>query len=583
MKIRKNRIDSIESWRALRLTLCLVLPLVATACGGSGGKDASPALLSVEVDAALGGTFVADDKVKVTIPAGALSADATLTVRRAEDVTMPSGTLQAASAAFEIALDGATLEQPMMLEITADTAPVHPRIGEIAQLRGGQWQRLSANFFRHSDTTVLALTTESSVFRAVYRRLQSVSGDGVPRGLEVFLNATFDNQDFFGGVLGLHELLNELPPSAAVSVGVQIDLDRVPAGIVAVLTGSDFAAKQAALEDPAVTRALIKAGAVIGVRGFYDDPASDRMSSAGITCALCHIRVEPTAFQLAPGAMTELPIGPMRLDGVPNFAMDAGAILALTPFAQNAGQATVDLLNSWGPGRFDVRALPQNVLDDGVNNPTTFPPLWNFIDLVEQDYRFNWDGLFGGGMPPGNALASQAEAVYDLVMRGNGAFGTDSGTLPPELTITPPPELLAALRQAEADRPGNVIPEQALLDVQTWQRSLVSPPPGEFDETLAEAGFRLFYGEARCSACHQSAEFTGPGLFTGVTPNPPEGGLAAGIKVPGLRGIAQTAPYFHDGSAATLDEVLGVYSGRVGVPVLTAGQRAALVEYLKSL
>lgn len=572
----------IRNTRASRLTLCLAPSLFLAACGGSSSDRDAP-LLSVDVDAAMGGTFVADNRVTVTFPPGALSADATLTIRRAEGTPEPGGTLRAASDAFEIILDGATLEQPMVLEIGADSAPMHPRIGEIARLQGGRWERLSANFFRRSDTTAVALTTESSVFRAVYRSLQSVSGDGVPRGLEVFLNETFDNQDFFGDVVGLQELLNELPPSAAVSVGVQIDLDRVPQGIVEVLTGNDFDAKQAALEDPAVTRALIKADAVIGVRGFYDEPGSDMMSSVGITCALCHIRVEPTGFQLAPGEITDLPIGSMRFDGVPNFAMDAGAILALTPFAQQAGQATVDLLNSWGPGRFDVRALPQNVLDDGVNNPTTFPPLWNFIDLVEQDYRFNWDGLFGSSMPPGNALASQAEAVYDLVMRGNGAFGTDIGSLPPELTITPPPELLAALQQAEADRPGNVITEQALLDVQTWQRSLVSPPPGEFDENLAQAGFMLFYGEARCSRCHQSAEFTGPRLFTGITLNPPEGGLADGIKVPGLRGISRTAPYFHDGSAATLDEVLGVYSERVGVPVLDADERTALVEYLRSL
>jgi len=63
------------------------------------------------------------------------------------------------------------------------------------------------------------------------------------------------------------------------------------------------------------------------------------------------------------------------MDGVPNLAMDAGAILSLTPYAQSAGPATVSLLQSWGPGRFDVRALPDNPLNDGVNNPTKVPPL----------------------------------------------------------------------------------------------------------------------------------------------------------------------------------------------------------------
>ena len=68
----------------------------------------------------------------------------------------------------------------------------------------------------------------------------------------------------------------------------------------------------------------------------------------------------------------------------------------------------VGLLQSWGPGRFDVRALPDNPLDDGVNNPTKVPPLWNFVDLSEQGYLYNWDGLFKNGAAV-NALASRKE------------------------------------------------------------------------------------------------------------------------------------------------------------------------------
>jgi cytochrome c peroxidase len=49
-----------------------------------------------------------------------------------------------------------------------------------------------------------------------------------------------------------------------------------------------------------------------------------------------------------------------------------------------------------------------------------------------------------------------------------------------------------------------------------------------------------------------------------------------------LRGVWQHPPYFHDGSAATLDEVVAMYNSKLSLG-LTADQSADLVEYLKSL
>ena len=49
-----------------------------------------------------------------------------------------------------------------------------------------------------------------------------------------------------------------------------------------------------------------------------------------------------------------------------------------------------------------------------------------------------------------------------------------------------------------------------------------------------------------------------------------------------LRGLWQHAPYFHDGSAATLADVVARYVAAKGLP-LTTQQEADLVEYLKSL
>ncbi len=561
---------------AVAAALCVTL-------AGCGGSDDPDLLVDAQpVSATAGATVAADDgSIRVVIPPGALSADASISVRRVHGLTPPSGALAADSDAYAVSFsNGAMLAQPMRVEIVARATPEHPQLGEVARLVDGSWQRAGASFFRRSTRTTVALTQSPGTVIAVQRRLQATAGDAVARGRDVFLYETFGNEAFFGGTLGLHTLLNELTPAQAVTAGAQVDLARVPMAIAAVLTGSDLAAKDAALQDPAVTRALLKAGAVVGVKAVYDDPQSDRASAAGITCALCHVQVQPTSFALAGGA-TMLPIGALRLDGVPNRDMDAGAIVSLTPFAQGAGAATVALLQGWGPGRFDVRALPDNPLDDGVDNPTDTPPLWNFVDLGEQGYRYNWDGLFRNG-EAGRALASQGEAVYDLVMHANGAFGTAAGTLPPELVAAPPPEVLDALAAAEAAAPGNAITADKLLDVQAWQRSLTSPAPGAYDEALAEQGFALFNGAAGCAQCHRSAEFTGPVVTAAITLQRPQGALAAGIKTPGLRGVARTAPYFHDGSAATLRSVLDVYAGRI-TPALTVAEKTAVVEYLKSL
>lgn len=584
----------------------LAMVLVLSGLFAPGNADARGAglVLEADVSAATGGVFTDNavvPSITVTIPAGALTKDAKLVVRMIGAKGELAPGQAAASSSFRIQLKSRgkgklALTAPMKIAIAVDPMPVHPQVAEIATLEEDTWQRLPASYYRPSDATVVSLSSElRATYRATHRALQTAAGEAVDRGRDVFMYETFGNEDFFGDVLGLHTLLNGVPPVAAVSLGVQVDVTRVPQPIVDVLLGDDFATKQAALQDPAVTRALIKAGAVIGVVGSYDDPASDMMTSAGITCGLCHVNAAPTEFELAPGQLVALPIGAPQFDGVPNNSLDAGAILALTPTAQALGLSP--LLNGWGPGRFDVRALDvpgidRNPLEDGIDNPTTYPPIWNFIDLSEQDYLIGWDGLFKDDGVSNNALASISEAVYDLIFHGNGAFGIppfavnggNGGTFPPELSIVPPAELVEALVVSELERPGNdVLPPERVLDMQEFMRAIPSPAPGAFDETLAESGFELFHGDAGCAGCHGSAEFTGPGLHV-ITATPPAGGLAAGIKVPGLRGIARTAPYFHDGSAMDLAAVVDRYVERgMGTPVLGAAERAAIVEYLKSL
>jgi cytochrome c553 len=397
--------------------------------------------------------------------------------------------------------------------------------------------------------------------------------DQAAAGRELFMYETFGNETFFGDTLELHTVLNNVAPKDAVALGVQVDLTKVPADIVAVMTGSDLAAKDTALADPVVTRKLIKAGAIIGVKGFYATTAAsdDTLTSVGITCGLCHVTVNPTTFTLSSGSAA-LPIGEPRFDGVPNSGMDAGMILSFTPFAQANGLSAT--LAGWGPGRFDIRAL--NELDDSVDNPTAYPSLWNFTELQAHGYALGWDGMFSGD----NALASLSEGVYDLIMHGNGSFGTPSGAIvPPALAFAPRQEVLDKL----LDNPATNITREQMLQVQAFLLSIKSPASSGFDAAKAAQGEALFTGKAGCASCHPAtAEFISAGRYADITATPPTGDLAGGIKVPGLKGISKSAPYFHDNSAATLPDVVDRFDTR-GTLGLTATEKDALVEYLKSL
>jgi len=79
-----------------------------------------------------------------------------------------------------------------------------------------------------------------------------------------------------------------------------------------------------------------------------------------------------------------------------------------------------------------------------------------------------------------------------------------------------------------------------------------------------QAGLQVFRGKGNCTACHVGPNFTDEGLHnTGVAWR--DGKLAddgAGqgrFKTPTLREVARTAPYMHDGSLATLEEVIEYY------------------------
>jgi cytochrome c peroxidase len=134
----------------------------------------------------------------------------------------------------------------------------------------------------------------------------------------------------------------------------------------------------------------------------------------------------------------------------------------------------------------------------------------------------------------------------------------------------------------------------ALLDYQLSLRT-PEPPKGSFNRQAANRGRRLFRNEAGCASCHQGPHFTdvmnGPTKTVPFLHDPAEVGTDAAYaartvtkqyRTTPLRGLWQHAPYFHDGSAPTLLDVVNHYNRHFDLN-LTPAQKADLVEYLKSL
>jgi mono/diheme cytochrome c family protein len=135
---------------------------------------------------------------------------------------------------------------------------------------------------------------------------------------------------------------------------------------------------------------------------------------------------------------------------------------------------------------------------------------------------------------------------------------------------------------------------RALLEYQLSLRA-PSAPRGSLDEAAVRRGKQIFRNDARCASCHQGPTFTdvlsGPdrrvpflhdAAETGMDPAYAARTATGKYRTTPLRGLLQHAPYFHDGSAADLMAVVNHYDALFGLQ-LTPGQKADLVEYLKSL
>lgn len=368
----------------------------------------------------------------------------------------------------------------------------------------------------------------------------------VAQGKTIFRFATFGDETFWTDTLRMHEVIRTaVDPTTALSVGLKVDTDSLPAAVVEGIQNGSIS-----LTSPATTVALLKLNAVVGLRGTVTSVnGQDVLTRVGITCALCHSTVDNS---FAPG------IG-KRLDGYPNHDLNPGAIIALSP-ALTAAQKVV--YNSWGKGRYDARFN-----FDGKNGPSVIPPAYGLLGVASVTYTGD-----------GSEIAYWNRYVAVTQMHGHGSF-TEPRATPPD-NVQNPPDSVTALLPA----------------LQAYQLSLSAPTPpaGSFDAAAAERGRAVFNGAGQCASCHVGATLTdAPGrlhLPSEVVSEPEPNGAPSFAsrsatkmyRTTPLRGLWQHAPYFHNGVAATLDAVVDLYNTRKNLN-LTSQQKSDLVQYLKSL
>jgi mono/diheme cytochrome c family protein len=362
------------------------------------------------------------------------------------------------------------------------------------------------------------------------------SPDDLAEGKEIFRFDTFGDETFWTDTLRLHEVIQTaVSPLTALSVGLKVDADALPPG---TLEGAD-------LNDPATTVALLKLNAVVGLQGTVETVGgNDVLTRVGITCALCHSTVNNSV---------QAGIG-QRLDGWPNRDLDPGAIIALSPAVTPPQKA---VYNSWGPGRYDARFN-----FDGQSDPTVIPPAYGLAGI--NSVTFTGDG---------DSPAYWNRYVAVTQMHGHGSFSE------PRLSIN----------VNNTAGTGDLV-ENKLPNLEAYQLSLTAPaPPADtFDVAAAERGRSVFEGQGQCATCHSGEAFTDANTLlhepseVPTDPTHAERSATGMYRTTPLRGVWQHPPYFHDGSAATLADVVERYDAASGLG-LTAEQKADLVEYLKSL
>jgi len=388
-------------------------------------------------------------------------------------------------------------------------------------------------------------------------------------GKQTFRFDTFGDEAFWGDTLKLHEAVAKLSPRQVLALGLKVDVDALPADLLEQIRKG-----QVDLDDPATTLLLLKLNAVVGVTGRFGNGRNLR--SIGIQCALCHSTVDDAVR----------PSLGHRLDGWPNRDLNVGGIIASAPDLS----VLVDLLglpedqireilNSWGPGKFDAELILDGkaVRPDGRPGATLLPPAFGLAGVNNHTWTGSW-----GTVTYWNAL------VANLEMHGQGTFFDprldDAQKYP-----------IAAREGFGHKRDAEDLITAKLAALHFYQLAIPTPkaPRNSINLEAARRGKEIFNNKGKCASCHVPPIFTEPGwnLHTaeeiGIDDFQSTRAPDNRYRTEPLRALFDTEKihkggFYHDGRFATLLDVVNHYN-RVFQLGLTEAEKQALIEYLKSI
>jgi cytochrome c peroxidase len=212
-----------------------------------------------------------------------------------------------------------------------------------------------------------------------------------------------------------------------------------------------------------------------------------------------------------------------------------------------------------------------DVARDGSSLPLNTLTVFN----ASLNFRYGWEGKFR--TPDSHNIAS---------LESPQIMGSSISEVTEKLNADPEMRKEFAAAYGSAPDAANI-----LNAVESFERSLVTPG-SRFDRWLAGDaaalsaneldGYRLFKSLG-CVSCHQGVSIGGNlyqrhGIFHPLASPKPEI-----LRVPSLRNVAATAPYFHDGSAPTLDDAVRKMGYAQLNSTLTDRQVNAIVAYLQTL
>jgi len=215
------------------------------------------------------------------------------------------------------------------------------------------------------------------------------------------------------------------------------------------------------------------------------------------------------------------------------------------------------------------KSLDQGI--DGATIPLNTPTVFN----AALSFRLGWEGRY-------RSLDSQTTALLEA------PHAMDNKLAEIARRLNADPDIRGQFVGAYGAVPdaGNVVDA-----ISTFEQTLLTPG-SRFDRWLkgdasalstAELnGYRLFKSLG-CVSCHQGVNVGGNlfqrhGIFHPLASPRPEI-----LRVPSLRNVAATAPYFHDGSAPTLEDAVRKMGLAQLNASLTDGQVKEIVAYLGTL